>query len=162
MWHSCQCSTMVPLKGLRWQSWLYRAWQHPSKEESLTTPKSEMLPHPLAHTTGTPPETVLQQHQKELVNAVPHWVPHTSRNFDQGYQWKKIGPAYQDWLHVRRGSELHKSYILVVQSLISPNSGSRIWCKILKNPTNRMPDSCDVISYLASHWSDFSGYCVIS
>ena len=48
------------------------------------------------------------------------------------------------------------------QSLVSPNSGSRIWLKIPKNPTNGIPDSCDITSYLASHWSDFSGYCVIS
>ena len=47
-------------------------------------------------------------------------------------------------------------------SRVSPISGSRIWRNILKNPTNGMPDSSDVISYLACHWSDFSGYCVSS
>ena len=47
-------------------------------------------------------------------------------------------------------------------SPVSPSSGSRIWRKILKNPTNGTPDSCDVKSYLAFHRLDFSGYCIIS
>ena len=47
-------------------------------------------------------------------------------------------------------------------SPVSQNSDSRIWCKILKNQTNGMPDSFDVTSYLAFHWLDFLGYCIIS
>ena len=39
---------------------------------------------------------------------------------------------------------------------------SRIWRKIMKNLTYGIPDRCGVTSYLASHWSDFSGCCVIS
>ena len=45
---------------------------------------------------------------------------------------------------------------LLVHSPVSPNSGSRIWCKILKNLSNGMSDSCEITSYLASHWSHFS------
>ena len=47
-------------------------------------------------------------------------------------------------------------------SWVPPISGSRIWCNILKNSTNGMPDSSDIMSYLACHWLDFSGYCIIS
>ena len=47
-------------------------------------------------------------------------------------------------------------------SPVSPNSGSRIWCKILKNLTKGMPDSSDVISSLTFHWLAFSGYCFLS
>ena len=38
----------------------------------------------------------------------------------------------------------------------------RIGCKILENMTNGMQHSYDAISYLASHWSDSSGCCIIS
>ena len=49
------------------------------------------------------------------------------------------------------------------QSWVSPISGSgRIWFNILKNLANGMPDSSDIISSLACHWLDFSGYCIIS
>ena len=52
----------------------------------------------------------------------------------------------------------HLSY----QSQVSPNLGFRIWCNALKNPTNGMPDKIWHQSYLASHWSDYSGYCIIA
>ena len=38
----------------------------------------------------------------------------------------------------------------------------RIWHKILKNLTNGMQNSYDVTSDMAAHWSDFTGYCIIS
>ena len=41
------------------------------------------------------------------------------------------------------------------QSPVSPNSGFRIWCNILKNLTNGMPDGMWHHSYLVSHWSNF-------
>ena len=34
--------------------------------------------------------------------------------------------------------------------------------KIPKNPTYGMPECCDISSDLAYHWSDFSGFCIIS
>ena len=58
--------------------------------------------------------------------------------------------------------KMNKEGKIIVLSPVSPNSGSRIWHKFLKNPTNGTPDSCGITSYLASHWSDFSGYCIIS
>ena len=48
------------------------------------------------------------------------------------------------------------------QMRVAPISGSRKLHNILKNPTTGMPDSSDVISYMACHWSDFSGHCIIS
>ena len=48
------------------------------------------------------------------------------------------------------------------QSTVSPNSGSRTWRQILKNPANGMPDGYHVTSCLASHWWGFSGFCVTS
>ena len=51
---------------------------------------------------------------------------------------------------------------LHVQSRVSPNLGFRIWHNSLKNLTNGMPDKIWHQSYLASHWLDFSGYCIIS
>ena len=53
------------------------------------------------------------------------------------------------------------------QSPVSPNSGSRTqksdakWHTILNNLTNVRPDSCVITSYLACHWSNFSGYYII-
>ena len=47
----------------------------------------------------------------------------------------------------------------------APENGKwifRLWCNILKKPTKGLPDSSDVISYLECHWSDLSGYCIIS
>ena len=45
---------------------------------------------------------------------------------------------------------------------VSPNSGFRIWCKILKDLTNEAPDKMWCHSSPASHWLDFSGYGIIS
>ena len=61
---------------------------------------------------------------------------------------------------VEQGWEMEDAQTFL--SGVSPISGSRLWCNILNNLTNGMPDSSDVISYLACHWWDFSGHCIIS
>ena len=70
------------------------------------------------------------------------------------------------WIDVHKGYCIGMKGILTKgqgQSPVPPNSGLRIWCKILKkNLTRYLPDSYDNTSYLPSHWSDFSGYCIIS
>ena len=50
----------------------------------------------------------------------------------------------------------------IALSSVSPNWCFGIWCHILKNPINGIPDYCDITSNLVSHWSDLSGFCIIS
>ena len=48
------------------------------------------------------------------------------------------------------------------QSPVSQNSGFGILCNILRNLTNGMPDKIWHHSYVASHWSYFPRFCILS
>ena len=61
----------------------------------------------------------------------------------------------------RFDSSCQENEQLPAQSRVSQLSGSRIWCYVLKNLTNGMPDKIWCQSYMTCHWSHFSGYCVI-